>query len=325
MRPGWRVRLLIAVWIPCIAATRAICRTMAPPNTHRDTPMADSPFIFEATPANFAQLVLDNSAKGPVLVNYWAPWAGPCLKLWPVLEQLARHYGGRFLLVNVNTDTHKSLARDYGINSLPTLKMYRHGKVVGEVHGAESDQSLRAFIDKHIARASDRLLAKALGLFQQGDTAAALALLAEASQDDPDNPRLPLTHAKLLLRERRHAEAQALIAALPKAVQEQAEFANLHAHAGFLAAAAEAPDAEQLRTRIAQDSGDLSARYQLSALALFNDAYEPALEQLLEIVRRDRAFMNDIGRRGMTAIFALLGREHELSQRYRALLNNALN
>jgi putative thioredoxin len=287
--------------------------------------MADSAFIFEATPDNFTQLVLDNSAKGPVLVNYWAPWAGPCLKLWPVLDQLARHYAGRFLLVNINTDKHKTLARDYGINSLPTLKMYRHGKVVDEVHGAESEQSLRAFIDKHIARPSDRLLALALGRYQQGDTAAALALLAEAALDDPDNARLPLTQAKLLLREQRHADVQALIDALPKASQDQAEFANLYAHAGFLAAAGDAPAAEQLQARIAQDGGDLIARYQLSALALLNDAYEPALEQLLEIVRRDRGFMNDIGRRGMTAIFALLGREHELSQRYRVLLNNVLN
>ena len=287
--------------------------------------MADSAFIFEATPDNFTQLVLDNSAKGPVLVNYWAPWAGPCLKLWPVLEQLARHYAGRFLLVNINTDTHKKLARDYGINSLPTLKMYRYGKVVDEVHGAESEQSLRAFIDKHIARPSDRQLALALGRYRQGDPEAALALLAEAAYDDPDNARLPLAQAKLLLREQRHAKLQALIDALPKALQDQAEFANLYAHAGFLAAASAAPGAEQLQARVVQDGGDLLARYQLSALALVNDAYEPALEQLLEIVRRDRGFMNDIGRRSMTAIFALLGREHELSQRYRVQLNNALN
>lgn len=287
--------------------------------------MVDPTFILEATPDNFNQLVLDNSSKGPVLVNYWAPWVGPCLKLWPVLEQLARQYAGRFLLVNINTDQHKSLARDYGINSLPTLKMYRHGKVVDEVHGAESEQSLRAFIDKHIARPSDRLLAQALSRYQQGDTAAALTLLAEAAQADPDNARLPLTQAKLLLRERRHADVQALIDALPKSLQDQAEFTNLYAHAGFLAAAEEAPTAEQLQAHIAADGGDLQARYQLSALALVNDAYEPALEQLLEIVRRDRGFMNDIGRRGMTAIFALLGREHALSQRYRVLLNNALN
>ncbi len=308
------------------AAGFRIWRTMMPPDPYTvKPPMADSALIFEATPDNFTQLVLDNSAKGPVLVNYWAPWVGPCLKLWPVLEQLARHYGGRFLLVNINTDTHKSLAREYGINSLPTLKIYRHGKVVDEVHGAESEQSLRALIDKHIARPSDRLLAQALNRYRQGDTVAALTLLAEATQADPDNTRLPLTHAKLLLREQRHADVQALIDALPKSLQGQAEFANLHTHAGFLAAAAAAPAAERLHERLAKDGGDLQAHYLLSALALVNDAYEPSLEQLLEIVRRDRGFMNDIGRRGMTAIFALLGRDHELSQRYRVLLNNALN
>ena len=287
--------------------------------------MADPTFIFEATPDNFTQLVLDNSIKGPVLVNYWAPWAGPCMKLWPALEQLASHYGGRFLLVNINTDKHKSLARDYGINSLPTLKLFRHGKVVDEVHGAESEQSLRTFIEKHLARASDRQLAAALSRYQQGDTEAALVLLAQATLDDPDNVRIPLTHAKLLLREQRHAQLQALIETLPITLQEQAEFANLYAHAGFLRAAGESPAAEELAKRIAQDDGDLLARYQLSALALLGDDLEQALQQLLEIVRRDRSFMNDIGRRGMSAIFALLGRDHELSQRYRSMLNNALH
>lgn len=286
--------------------------------------MADSAFIFEATPENFAPLVLDNSAKGPVLVNYWAPWAGPCMKLWPVLEKLANHYGGRFLLVNINTDKYKTLARDYGINSLPTLKLFRHGKVVDEMHGAESEQSLRAFIEKHLARPSDRQLAAALARYQQGDTAAALMLFAQAAQDDPENPRIPLTHAKLLLREQRYAEVQQLIDALPKALQEETEFATLYAHAGFLHAAGTAPAPEQLRQRIAGDAADLEAHYLLSALALVNDDYEPALIELLEIVRRDRAFMNDVGRRGMNALFALLGRDHELSLRYRALLNNAL-
>lgn len=287
--------------------------------------MADPTFIFEATPENFAQLVLDNSVKGPVLVNYWAPWAGPCMKLWPALEQLASHYGGRFLLVNINTDKHKSLARDYGINSLPTLKLFRHGKVVDEVHGAESEQSLRAFIEKHLARASDRQLAAALSRYQQGDAAAALALLAQATRDDPDNARIPLTHAKLLLREQRYAELQALIDDLPGALQEQPEFTNLYAHAGFLRAAGESPAGEELAERIETNADDLEARYQLSALALLGDDFEQALLQLLEIVRRDRSFMNDIGRRGMSAIFALLGREHDLSQRYRSLLNNALH
>lgn len=287
--------------------------------------MADPAFIFEATPDNFVQLVLDNSAKGPVLVNYWAPWAGPCLKLWPVLEHLTAEYGGRFLLVNVNTDKHKSLARDYGINSLPTLKVFRNRQVVDEVHGAESEQSLRALLDRHMARASDRQLSSALGHYQAGDVAAALALLTEAAVADPENSRIPLAHAKLLLREHRHAELQAFIGGLPEALQTLAEFANLSAHADFLLAASMAPEADELQQRIARDGADLPARYQLSALALVHDDYEPALTQLLAIAERDRGFMNDIGRRGMNAIFALLGREHPLSQRYRGLLNNALH
>lgn len=287
--------------------------------------MAEPTFIFEASPENFAQLVLDNSAKGPVLVNYWAPWAGPCLKLWPVLEQLAAEYRGRFLLANVNTDKHKSLARDYGINSLPTLKVFRNRQVVDEVHGAESEQSLRTLLDRHMARASDRQLALALSQYQTGEVAAALALLAAAATADPDNPRVPLAHAKLLLREQRHADLKAFIAGLPAVLQAQAEFANLAAHADFLQAAAEAPAADELQQRIALDAADLAARYQLSALALVHDDYEPALTQLLAIVERDRSFMDDAARRGMNAIFALLGRDHPLSQRYRSLLNNALH
>lgn len=287
--------------------------------------MADSSFVFEANPDNFPQLVLDNSIKGPVLVNYWAPWAGPCLKLWPVLEHLAAEYGGRFLLVNVNTDKHKSLARDYGINSLPTLKVFRNRQVVDEVHGAESEHALRALLDRHVARPSDRQLSLALNHYQAGDVTTALALLTQAAAADPDNSRIVLAHAKLLLREQRHADLQAFIAGLPAALQAQAEFANLSAHADFLLAAIAAPETDELQQRIARDGADLAARYQLSALALVHDDYEPALAQLLAIVERDRGFMNDVGRRGMNAIFALLGREHPLSQRYRGLLNNALH
>lgn len=305
-------------------ARHANQRTM-PARTLFNSPMAEPTFIFAANPENFAQLVLDNSAKGPVLVNYWAPWAGPCLKLWPVLEQLAAEYRGRFLLVNVNTDKHKSLARDYGINSLPTLKVFRHRQVVDEVHGAESEQSLRALLDRQMARASDRQLAAALRHFQAGDTAAALTLLTAAAAADADNPRIPLAHAKLLLRAQRYADLKALIGGLPAALQAQSEFASLVAHAEFLEAAAAAPAAEVLQQRIARDPGDLLARYQFCALALVHDDYESTLAQLLAIVERDRCFMDDAGRRGMNAVFALLGRDHPLSQRYRGLLNNALH
>src|SRR4030066_136451 len=105
--------------------------------------MANSPYVFDANADNFARLVLENSAKGPVLVNYWSPRAGPCMMLMPRLVRLAAEFGGRFLLVMLNTDELGRLAREHGVNSLPTVKVYRHGNVVDTLHGAGSEAELR--------------------------------------------------------------------------------------------------------------------------------------------------------------------------------------
>jgi thioredoxin-like negative regulator of GroEL len=108
--------------------------------------MANSPYVFDASMDNFPRLVLENSAKGPVLVNYWLPKAGPCLMLMPRLVRLASEFGGRFLLVMFNTDELSQLARSHGVVSLPTIKVYRHGKVVDTLHGAESESVLRTHV-----------------------------------------------------------------------------------------------------------------------------------------------------------------------------------
>jgi len=99
--------------------------------------MTNSPYVFDANAENFARLVLENSAKGPVLVNYCCPMAGPCLMLMPRLVRLSGEFGGRFLLVMLNSDELGPLARSHGVVSLPTIKVYRHGKVVDTFHGAE--------------------------------------------------------------------------------------------------------------------------------------------------------------------------------------------
>ena len=97
--------------------------------------MTATAHIFEGTRENFQELVVENSARGPVLVHFWADWAGPCHRLFPVLADLAREYGGRFLLVNLNTGAQAAVAREYGVNSVPTLKLFRGGEVVDTVHG----------------------------------------------------------------------------------------------------------------------------------------------------------------------------------------------
>ena len=123
-------------------------------------------FIFDATPDNFNELVFGNSQHGPVMVNYWSQNAGPCLKLWPTLEKLANEYSGKFLLINLNTDKYKSFAQqELGIVSVPTIQIFHHSQVVDVIHGAESEQSIRNLLSRHLPRSSDNLLVESVKLY----------------------------------------------------------------------------------------------------------------------------------------------------------------
>lgn len=282
--------------------------------------MPEPRFVYDATADNFRTLVLANSEKGPVAVNFWSPRAGPCLMLMPRLLRLAEEFGGRFLLVRLNTDEHGRLARDWGVTSIPTTKVFRHGKVVDTLHGAESEASVRAFLRKHVGGESVDLRAAALKAFERGDTAGAASLAAQAALAEPDNPQAPLDVAKLLLLQGRYAQAEALLAALPEALRSRAEVRALQAHASFLGAAREAPPVEALEQAIAADPGDLEARYRLAAVRLTADDYEGAMAQLIEIARRDLEFRDGAARDGLLAVFTLLGEQDARVQRVRAAL-----
>lgn len=275
-------------------------------------------YVLEGTPENFHALVLENSEKGLVLVNYWSPRAGPCLMLRPRLLKLAEEFGGRFLLVTLDTDRYGRLARDQGVLSIPTTQAFRHGRVVDTLHGAESESVIRQFILKQLARGSqDRHGAAVLEAFQRGDLARAASLAARAALERPEDPRLPLDVAKLLILQGRYAQAEELLKSLPEPLRARAEAARLRAHAGFLRLAQEAPPRATLERRLAADPDDCAARLQLSALLVTADDYENAMEQLVEILRRDPGFADDAARQGLLALFALLGEEDERVRRIR--------
>ncbi|GMQ96173.1 MAG: thioredoxin [Gammaproteobacteria bacterium] len=277
----------------------------------------ESRWIFEATTDNFATLVLENSARGPVLVNFWSPSAGPCLRLYPLLDKLVREFGGRLLLVNLKTDDHGELSRRYGVTSLPTLKMFVNGRIVETVHGYQPEADLRRTLEKHLPRDSDRSLAAALQVHASGDGERGIALLAEAAMEDPGNARIPLALAKLLVRAGRHQEAHRVLHTLPREMRGQDEIKNLLVHLGFVLCAASAAEQEVLEAAVRCDGGDLESRYQLASVLLMSDAYEAAMEQLLEIMRRDRKFRDDAGREGLIAIFRILGNQGPLVERFR--------
>lgn len=289
------------------------------------SPMDTSPYVFDATAENFQTLVLENSDKGPVLVNYWSPRAGPSLMLMPRLVRLASEFGGRFLLVMLNTDNLGHLARAHGVTSIPTVKVFRRGQMVDTLRGAESEPVLREFIDKQVAREADVKYTAAIQSYQRGDTDKAVTQAAEAALVEPDNPRLAMDLVKLLMLQQRYAQADDLMTSLPTATRELPEVRNLGAHVSLIRLAQEAPPRKILESVIADNANDLEARYLLSAVKMTQDDYAGAMEQLLEIVQRDSSFRHQAGRNGLLAIFALLGEDDVRVQHFRALLRQAMN
>lgn len=288
--------------------------------------MSSKKFIEDATPENYADLVIGNSMRGPVLVNYWSAKAGPCLKLWPVLEKLAQDYGGKFLLVNFNTDKYHDFARQQlGVTSVPLVKIYRQQQVVDMIRGAESEHSIRKVIDKQLPRESDALLLAAVQLYQQGNVDAAFLAMQQLQQQDADNPRITLAYLRLLFREGRLHDVQAQINALPEAFRKNEDVINLQAHAGFIQAAQQAPDVPQLQQIISQQPDNLDARYQLSARYLVADQYTNAMDELLQIILRNRSYANDAAVKGMVVLLNMVRDDEALTKNYRQKMMDALS
>jgi putative thioredoxin len=283
------------------------------------------PHSFDVTAANFKQVVLDAPQNVPVLVDFWATWCGPCKALKPVLEKLADEYQGKFILAKVETDANPELASQFGIRGVPNVKAFVNGQMVDEFSGALPEGQVREFIERLVPSPGEELRLQAMETYAQGDPAKALQLLGQASQLDPHNENIRIDAAQIMLDAGEMAEAGRLLASLsPLAAQEQ-RVQELLARIEFADKAKDLPDAASLEARVAADENDLEARLQLANLLIAHNRHEPALGQLLEIVRRDRGFQDDIGRKTMLSVFNLLGGGGELVSRYRRLLASALN
>jgi len=279
----------------------------------------------DVTLSTFFAEVLDKSRTMPVVVDFWADWCGPCRMLMPVLARLADEYQGRFFLAKVNADREQELAARYGVRSLPTVKVFRNGAVVDEFLGAQPEPVIRALLDRHIPRPADTLLDAALAAARAGRLDEALAGIEQAAGLDPDYDRVKFARARVLLGLGRLDEGEQVLNSVSIAAQGDPELAALRTQLAFRRIAAGSPPAEELGARIARDPGDLEARYRLSALKVLAEDHAGALEQLLEIVRRDRQFRDDAGRKTMLAVFNLLGGSGELVNAYRRQLSMALN
>lgn len=286
-----------------------------------------SSHAFDVARADFDDKVLAASRRVPVLVDFWAPWCQPCRILKPILEKLAAEYGGRFLLAKVNSDENQELVARYGVRGIPAVKAFVGGELVDEFAGALPEAQIREFLERLIPSPAEPLRREALALAGAGQRDAAREKLAEALRLDPAHEASRLDCAELDLAAGNIEAAREILDALSGQARDAARVESLQARLALASAAGDA-DLPALRARLADDPDDLAARFQLAhALALAED-YRGALENLLEIVRRDRRWNDEAGRKGMLNLFALLGAQpqyDELVREFRIALARTLN
>jgi putative thioredoxin len=286
--------------------------------------MADSPFIAAVTAADFDKIVIQGSFERPVLVDFWADWCAPCRQLMPILSRLAEELRGQFFLAKVDTEAEQALAAQFGIRSLPTVQLFKDGAPVDQFMGALPEAQIREFLSRHISRASDRLIDQARQAMASGDLSTAAGLITGAEQDDPENSRLFIARVQLKAAEGDIAGAQALLEHTPLDLAADPELSALRGRLAFSAAAQAAPSVAALEERLTTDPNNSEARYQLAAHQVLAGDYEAALESLLTLLKRDRQYGDDAARKGMLAIFDLLGGNGELVSRYRAKMLSSL-
>jgi len=288
--------------------------------------------MIDTTQDRFTRDVIDASHQLPVLVDFWAPWCGPCRVLGPMLEKLERDYGGRFRLVKVDSDQNPDLSAQFGVRSIPYVVAFMDGKPVNAFVGALPESQLRAFIDKIVPDPSEIQRRKAARLAAAGDSAGAASSLRSAIALNPENDLARVDLANLLLANaaaageaKNIAEAKEILARISTHRQGEPALAALKTRLDALERSASLPPQSELEARIKANDADLQARLDLANRLIAEQRFEPALEQLLAMVERDRAFDNDVARKTMLAVFDLASDRRELVSTFRRRLAAALN
>jgi len=270
--------------------------------------------VIEVSEANFQAEVIARSRQVPVLVDFWAPWCGPCRMLGPVLEKLAREYNGGFILAKLNTDENQRLAMQFGIQGIPAVKAFRGGRVVGEFVGAQPEPQVQQFLQRlGVGRPAPAQGPNPDALLAAGRYAEAEAAYRRLGAGNGNQPALNLGLAKALLAQGKGQAARQLLEGITDGA-EAAVAQTLLSLATFLS----------LTPSEVNSSGEMATLYQRAARAMTAGQLREAMDALLDVLRRDKRYRNGEPRQVMLAIFALLGDEHPLTREYRMKLASVL-
>lgn len=286
--------------------------------------MTEQTDLYAVTAADFDERVLAASGRKPILVDFWASWCGPCRAIAPLLEQLVQHFAGRMAVAKVDTDAEQALAGRYGIRSLPTLVLFKQGAPIEQLVGAQPLQAFIALVTRHLDRDSDHKRTAAAAALELGDQETARALLHEAWIEDPENTRThPELAALLIDRDELELAAQVLDSVPSRAANDATQ--RQQARLRFARLAAGSPSLDALRQALEGGDTCSETRFQWAIRQVLNGDYGAALGALLELVRTDRKYGDDLARKAMLDIFALMPDGDPLIREYRTQLARAIN
>ncbi len=286
--------------------------------------MATTTHTKDVAAGDFQASVIEESRKRPVVVDFWAPWCGPCRILGPILERLADEFEGNFLLAKVDTESNTELALRFRIQSIPNVKVFRDGELVDEFFGALPEDEVRAFLRRHCPSAADLKYDAAVTELRDGATGRALALLRETLALDPSHAAALFELGRVLLLNGKADEARAQWDRIPAGSELWEQAQTMKRVLEFEAVCRSGRSPADWAAFASAEPENLEARYGHGCCLAIEGDYRGALEEFLHVVSRDRSFNDQAARKAMLTVFTLAGERSDLSEEFRKRLAQTL-